>query len=130
MFALLVDLALGPAAEFSRGLIVVSFALLFVLIVAVALSFETNRAQLHLRRYAWYRHLELLEPPELRFRGMVAMGLGVCSFAAMLTLELVLRGTPLHDLLSPWFTLGLGMSAVLSLTLGAAFMERAALLDG
>ncbi|KIG17429.1 hypothetical protein DB30_03348 [Enhygromyxa salina] len=99
-------------------------ALVFVLLIGSALAFDTEFAQAQLRRHLWYRRFELLPPAELRFRGMVALGVGLCTFAALLTLELLAPGA------GPWPALALGILAVVTVTLGAALLERAAHRDG
>ncbi|NVB41435.1 hypothetical protein G6O69_26590 [Pseudenhygromyxa sp. WMMC2535] len=131
MFAALIDGLLGAADQtIGRGAIVLIFAGIFVLIVAAALSLERPRVQAALARVPQYRRLQLLGPGELRYRGMVSLGLGLCSLAAMLTVELLLADTPVHAWLSPWGSISLGLIAVVATTIGAAFLERAAHLDG
>jgi hypothetical protein len=97
--------------------------LLFAALVGAALTLESERGLALLRRQAWFRQFEQLSPPELRYRGLVSLGFGVCSFAAILTLKLLM----------PEFGVGAGLSlaviAVIAITMGAALLERAAHLD-
>ncbi|WP_146158427.1 hypothetical protein [Enhygromyxa salina] len=104
-------------ADSTSALIVL--ALVFVVLIGSALAFDTEIAQSQLRRYLWYRRFELLPASELRFRGMIAIGVGLCTFAALLTLELLAPGV------GTWAALMLGILAVVAITLGAALLERA-----
>ena len=113
---------LGILANTGAALAVL--ALVFLLLIGVALALESDLAQTELRRFAWYRRFELLSPADLRFRGLVSLGIGLCSFAALLTLELFVPEV------SVWPALALGISAVIVVTLGAALLERAAHLEG
>jgi hypothetical protein len=113
---------LGILANSSSALIVL--ALVFVVLIGGALALDTEIARTQLRRYLWYRRFELLPPAELRFRGMVSLGVGLCTFAALLTLELLMPAVGL------WPALALGIGAVVAVTLGAALLERAAQRDG
>jgi hypothetical protein len=97
--------------------------LLFATLVGAVLALENERALALLRRQAWFRHLELLPPTELRNRGIVSLGFGVCSFAAILTLKLLVPES------SAWAALALGVMCVVAITMGAALLERAAHLD-
>lgn len=117
-------------ALLARSTAILLFAALFLVLVGLALTFESARGLAWLRRHAWFRRFETLPPRELRYRGMVSLGLGLCCFAAMLTVELILPGTPVHRWFSPWGSIGLGVIAVAAITLGAAFLERAASLEG
>ncbi len=99
--------------------IVIGLALLFALLVAVAVGLESDRGRALLRRSAWFRRLELLNASELRYRGLISLGFGICCFGALLTLKL-------FEPVSLWSALTLGIMAVVSVTLGAAFLERAA----
>jgi hypothetical protein len=101
-----------------------ALGLLFLLLVGGTLALESEQTRALLRRFAWYRRFELLPPAELRFRGLVALGAGVCSFAALLTLKLFVPEVGV------WSALALGMLCVVAITLGAALLERAAHLDG
>jgi hypothetical protein len=97
--------------------------LLFAALVGAALTLESERGLALLRRQAWFRRFEQLGPAELRYRGMVSLGFGLCSFAAILTLKLLV----------PEFGVGAGLTlaiiAVVAITMGAALLERAAHLD-
>ena len=101
----------------------VALALLFLVLVGAALALENPRAKANLRRMAWYRRFELLPPAELRFRGMVSLGVGVCCFAALLTLKLFAP-------VSAWAATLLGLACVTAVTFGAAMLERAATMQG
>jgi hypothetical protein len=72
------------------------------------------------RLIAWFNRFTQLPPSELRHRGMIAVGVGVCCFAALLTLKLF-APVPM------WCALIFGIGAVVSITLGAVLLERAAL---
>ncbi|GEM_PF-2990081 len=124
MFGLFFDT--WTATGISPAGIVMLFAGLVVIIAAAGLLLGSPQTQATLRRAPWYQRFEALDQRELHFYGTVALGTGVCSFAGMLTLELLLAGTPLHGWLSPWFSLTLGMGSVLATTIGATLMERAA----
>lgn len=113
---------LGILANSTGALIVLG--LVFVLLIGGALALDTEIAQTQLRRYIWYRRFEVLNPAELRFRGMASLGLGLCSFAALLTLELLVPNVGL------WSALMLGILSVVAVTLGAALLERAAQREG
>lgn len=93
--------------------------LLFAALVGAALTLESERGLALLRQQAWFRRFEQLSPPELRYRGLVSLGFGLCSFAAILTLKLLV----------PDFGAGVGLSlaviAVVAITMGAALLERA-----
>lgn len=67
---------------------IIALALLFVALIFAAFAFETGHARPLLRRFAWFRRFEQLAPADLRFYGTLALGLGVCCFAALLTLNL------------------------------------------
>ena len=101
-----------------------ALGLLFLLLVGGTLALESDQVRALLRRYAWYRRFELLPPSELRFRGLVSLGTGVCCFAALLTLKLFVPEVGV------WSALALGMFCVVAVTLGAALLERAAYLEG
>jgi hypothetical protein len=97
--------------------------LLFAALLGAVLTLESEQGLALLRRQAWFRRFEQLSPAELRYRGLVSLGFGLCSFAAILTLKLLV----------PEFGVGaglsLGMIAVVAITMGAALLERAAHLD-
>lgn len=97
----------------------IGLALLFASLIGAVLALDTARGRELLRRFAWFRRFELLGPSELRYRGMIMLGLGVCCFAALVTLRL-------FDPVSPWPALALSIAAVVAITLGAVFFERAA----
>lgn len=122
LFLELLAIGRGPAVALLAGL--------FLLLALLGWASHSAEAQAMLRRQAWYRQLEALDARDLRFYGMVCLGFGLCCFAAMLTLEYLLPGTPLHRWLSPWFSFTLALSAVFSVTAGASCLERAAHLDG
>ena len=110
---------------------VVALAAMLVMIVASAFAADNERAQTWLRRFVWYRRLLALGPAQLRFRGLVTLGAGVCCFAALLTLLLLVPDhSPLRGWLTSWGTLALGSLSVATITAGAALLERAAQLDG
>ncbi|MFO7566685.1 MAG: hypothetical protein R6X02_28840 [Enhygromyxa sp.] len=98
------------------------FALVVAITIAATLIVDTERGRDLLRRFSWFRRFELLPPSELRYRGMIALGTGVCCFAALLTLALL-------EPVSRWPALSLGIAAVVWVTLGAALLERAANLE-
>ena len=112
---------LGILATSTAALLVLG--LLFATLVMAMLALENERGLALLRRQAWFRHLEMLRPPELRYRGLVSIGFGVCSFAAILTLKLLMPES------SMWPALALGVMCVVAITMGAALLERAAHLD-
>ena len=113
MFALL---GLDPA-------VLLSLALVFVLLVGATLALDSPRGRAQLRRFVWFRRFELLPPAELRHRGLIAVGFGVCCFAAVLTLRL-------FPPVGVWSAVGLASLAVIGVTLGAAMLERAGQLEG
>ncbi|PRP90678.1 hypothetical protein ENSA5_62560 [Enhygromyxa salina] len=102
----------------------IALAVVFVVLVGATLALESEQAQAHLAGFAWYQRFELLRPADLRFRGLVSLGVGLCSFAALLTLKLFVPDV------SAWSALALASLSVVAITLGAAFLERAAHLDG
>jgi hypothetical protein len=112
---------LGILATTTVALIVLG--LLFATMLAAVLAFESEQGLALLRRQAWFRQLELLPPPELRYRGLVSLGVGLCSFAAILTLKLLVPEFGI------WAGLALGVMSVVAITMGAALLERAAHLD-
>lgn len=97
--------------------------LLFATMVGAVLALENDSTLALLRRQAWFRRFEQIGPAELRYRGLISLGFGLCSFAAILTLKLLM----------PEFGVGAGLSlaviAVVAITMGAALLERAAHLD-
>lgn len=108
--------------------ILVGLALLFLLFVSAALASKTQSGRELQQRalrsaVGWLRHLKALRPSDLRFRGMVSLGLGICSFAALVTLKLF---APVPF----WSALTLAALTVGLIILGAAFLERAAELEG
>lgn len=113
---------LGILANTTGALI--ALGLLFVILIGGALALETDGARAMLQRFAWYQRFEILGPAELRMRGLVSLGFGICSFAALLTLKLFVPDVGV------WSALALGMLSVIAVTLGAALLERAAYLDG
>lgn len=113
---------LGLLATTTAALIVL--ALLFALLVAAGLVLESERGLAYLRRQLWFRRFEMLPPSELRHRGLISLGFGICSFAAILTLKLLAPATGV------WTALALGVMTVIAITLGAALLERAAGLEG
>ncbi len=102
--------------------VLLGLALIFTLLLAAALGLESERGRAFLRRFVWFRRFELLAPSELRYRGMISLGFGVCCFAALLTLKLF-APVPL------WSALTLATMAIIAVTLGAALLERAAGLE-
>lgn len=113
---------LGLLASTTGALI--ALALVFSILIGGALALDNPQVQAQLRRMPWYQRFEALQPADLRFRGLVCLGLGLCSFAALLTLKLFVPEV------SVWSALALGTLAVVTVTLGAAFLERAAALEG
>ena len=113
---------IGILANTSAALI--ALAVVFLSLVGGALALENPQVQARLRRLAWYQRFEMLQPHELRYRGLVSLGLGLCSFAALLTLKLFVPEV------SVWSALTLGTLCVVAVTLGAAFLERDAALEG
>ena len=101
----------------------ITLALLFLVLIGVALAMENPQVKGSLRRTEWFRRFEALPPSELRFRGMVSLGVGVCCFAALLTLKLFAP-------VSAWAATLLGVACVCAVTLGAALLERAASIQG
>jgi hypothetical protein len=99
--------------------LVLLFLLLFLLLFGAALSLESEQGRELWRGFRWFRQLEQLRPAELHFRGMVSLGAGICCFAALLTLKLFAP-------IPAWSALLLGALTVLAITIGAAFLERAA----
>jgi voltage-gated potassium channel Kch len=102
--------------------LLIGLALVVATIFSAAMVVDTDRGRAQLRRFAWFRRFELLPPAELRYRGMVMLGAGICCFAALLTLGLlgpVSRGSALV----------MGIATVFAITLGAALLERAANLE-
>lgn len=112
---------LGLLATTTTALFVLG--LLFATLLGAALALESESGLALLRRQAWFRRFEQLRPAELRYRGFISLGFGLCSFAAILTL----------NLLVPDFGVSAGLSlaviAVVAITMGAALLERAAHLD-
>jgi hypothetical protein len=112
---------LGLLATTTTALFVLG--LLFATLVGAAVTLESERGLALLRRQAWFRRFEQLGPAELRYRGLVSLGFGLCSFAAILTLKLLV----------PELGVGAGLTlaiiAVVAITMGAALLERAAHLD-
>ena len=113
---------IGILANTSAALI--ALAVVFLTLVGGALALDNPQVQAQLRRLPWYQRFEMLPPHELRFRGLVSLGLGLCSFAALLTLKLFVPQVGV------WSALALGTLCVVAITLGAAFLERAAALEG
>ena len=112
---------LGILATTTGALVVL--ALLFATLVAGVVALESERGLAWLRRQAWFRRFEMLPPPELRYRGLVSLGFGICSFAAILTLKLLIPDVGV------WTALALGIICVVAITMGAALLERAAHID-
>ncbi len=106
----------------------VALTLLFALLVALTLL-ERGPAGELLHRLPWVQRLALLEPEQLRVRGMIAIGTAFSSFAALLTLRLILVDTPIGRWLWPLLAMPLAVTTVGAVTLGAALYERAARLD-
>ncbi|HLT38305.1 MAG TPA: hypothetical protein VK034_18595 [Enhygromyxa sp.] len=98
--------------------VLIGLVLLFALLLAAAIGLENEHTLARLRRFAWYRRFERWRPTELRYRGMITLGVGVCCFAALLTLQLF-KPVPM------WMAMALGIMAVVAVTLGAALLERA-----
>lgn len=103
---------------FNTG-VFLSLALLLVLLVGAALSLESEQGRELWRGFRWFRQLEQLRPADLHLRGLVSLGVGICCFAALLTLKLFAP-------IPAWSVLLLGALTVLAITIGAAFLERAA----
>jgi len=101
-----------------------TLAVVFALLVGAVVALDNVEVQRQLRRYSWFRRFEQLGPSDLRYRGMISLGLGLCGFAALLTLRLLFPGTGV------WPALALGLLTVVAVTLGAALLERAAYLEG
>jgi hypothetical protein len=97
--------------------------LLFATLVGAVLMLESEHGLALLRRQAWFRRFEQLPPSELRYRGLTSLGFGLCSFAAILTLRLLVPEVGV------WTGLALGVISVVAITMGAALLERAAHLD-
>ena len=97
---------------------IIALALLFGLLIFAAIGFETGRARPLLRNFAWFRRLEQLPAHELRHRGTIALGLGICCFAALLTLQLF--GAPPR-----WLVMMLAVATVMLVTLAAGLMSFA-----
>ncbi len=112
---------LGLLATSTAALVVL--ALLFATLAAGVLALDSDRGMALLRRQAWYRRFEMLPPTELRYRGLISLGFGICSFAAILTLKLVIPETGV------WTAMTLGTISVVAITMGAALLERAEHLD-
>lgn len=112
---------LGLLATTTAALLVL--VLLFATFIGALGLFGTERGLALLRRQAWFRRFEMLPPSELRFRGMVSLGFGICCFAAILTLKLFVPEA------SVGAALALGIISVVAITMGAALLERAAHLD-
>lgn len=112
---------LGLLATTTGALLVLG--LLFAALIGVALTLESERGLALLRRRAWFRRFEQLSPAELRYRGMISLGFGLCSFAAILTLKLLVPE------FGVWGGLSLAVIAVVAITMGAALLERAGLLS-
>lgn len=108
--------------------LLVALTLVFALLVALTLL-ERGPAAHALHRLAWFQRLALLEPEQLRVRGTIAIGAAFLSFAALLTLRLILIDTELGRWLWPLFAMPLAVTTVGAVTLGAALYERAARLD-
>lgn len=106
----------------SNTAVLLGAAVVFALLIAAVIGLDSERGRALMRRFVWFRRLELLSPSELRYRGLISVGFGICCFAALLTLKLF-EPVPL------WSALTLGLMAVVAVTLGAAFLERAAMLD-
>src|SRR5690242_11889860 len=112
---------LGLLATTTAALFVL--ALLFATLVGAVVLLESDRGLAMLRRQAWFRQFEMLPPSELRHRGLISLGFGLCCFAAILTLKLLAPATGV------WTALALGTICVIAITMGAALLERAAHLD-
>jgi hypothetical protein len=112
---MIVLLGLDPA-------VLIALALVFALLVGAAILLDSERGRSLLRRSPWFRRFELLPPSELRHRGLIALGFGVCCFAALVTLKL-------FDPVSRWTAVTVATLAVASITFGAALMERAGTLE-
>lgn len=67
---------------------IILLLLLFGSLILAAIKLDTPEGRAVLRRFAWFRRLEQLPARELHQRGTIALGLGVCCFAALLTLKL------------------------------------------
>ena len=67
---------------------IIALLLLFGLLILAAIQLDTPQGRTLLRRFAWFRRFEQLPAHERHHRGTVALGLGVCCFAALLTLKL------------------------------------------
>ena len=117
----MLPLLIAPFASTAAAMIIL--ALVFLVLVGAVIILDTPAAKRYLRQQAWYRRFEQLPPRELRFRGLVSIGVGMCSFATLLTLKLLFPATS-------WITaLSFGILTVVAVTLGAALLERAAMLD-
>ena len=101
-----------------------TLAVVFALLVGAVIALESPEVQRWLRRYPGFRRFEQLSPAELRYRGMLSLGLGICGFAALVTLRLLFPATGV------WTALAFGLFTVVAVTVGAALLERAAHLDG
>jgi hypothetical protein len=110
--------SLAPSLA-STALFVAVLALLLLVLAGLALGLESSEGRAFLRRFAWVRRFERLHPTDLRFRGLLTLGVGVCCFAALLTLRLFAP-------VPPWTAVTLATLAVVAITLGAALLERAA----
>ena len=113
---------LGLLANTTGALI--ALALVFTLLIGAVLAIDHPEVKRVLCQLEPYRRFERLAPVELRFRGMVSLGIGMCSFAMLLTLKLILPD------MSVGAALSFGVLTVVAVTVGAALLERAAHLDG
>lgn len=98
--------------------IAVVLALVVALLIAIAVALEDPRSRVLLRRFAWFRRFEQLPASELRHLGTLVLGLAICCFAALLTLQLF--GSPPR-----WLATTLAIATVVQVTLAAALMSHA-----
>lgn len=103
---------------------VLLLALVFGVLIGAVFVLDNAEVRRLLRRQPvvgpWFLRFEAMSPAQLRFAGMVALGSGVCSFAALLTLRLLFPGA------NGSLALALGVLTVAFITGGAALLERAA----
>lgn len=107
-----------PEALANSTVALLVFGLVITALIVSVIGLESEQTRAYLRRQPWFRRFEQLGPSELRFRGMVSLGVGLCLFGALLSLRL-------WPDVGLWPALALGVLSIVAITLGAALLERA-----
>lgn len=94
----------------------VALVLLVAVLIAIAVALESERGRMLLRRFAWFRRLEQLSAEQLRDLAMITLGVGVCCFAALLTLQLFAPAPR-------WLGVTLAFATVLFVTVAAGLSK-------